>query len=227
MHHDRALQRFRRLRSRDLTRLLTPIVLLGLLAASCGGAATTTSTATTATTAAPTSTSTSAPPSSPTSTTGAETTTTAVLAGPTLDGDDAFVAHATAALTRLSEDAPDAYHAVLAHIDTVRSVGEGSGMDVFTRTFLVGEETAYAPGFGADDQVLWLAGTMVHDACHSRLYALGQSYTGRDAELECLQDQLEAMMWLGSEYFQTYLEGLIEGVDDPENAYWSDPDRHW
>jgi hypothetical protein len=32
-------------------------------------------------------------------------------------------------------------------------------------------------------QVLWLAGTMVHDACHSRLYTEGQTYTGRDAEL--------------------------------------------
>lgn len=223
MHHDRALQRVGRLRSRHLGRLLALAALV--VAASCGGATTTTTPpVTTATTAAPT---TTAAPST-TTTLGGETTTTATtLAAPDLDGDDAFIAHATAALTLLAEDAPDAYAAVLTNIDTIRSVTAGSGMDVFTKTFLVGEETAYAPGFGADDQVLWLAGTMVHDACHSRLYALGQPYTGRDAELECLQDQLKAMKSLGSAYFEAYLQELIDGVDDPENAYWNDPDRHW
>lgn len=93
------------------------------------------------------------------------------------------MAHASRALDVLAAGAPDGFAAVVTHIDTIESVAAGSGMDVFTKTFRVGEETAYAPGFDEGDQVLWLAGTMVHDACHSRLYTEGQTYTGRDAEL--------------------------------------------
>ena len=28
-------------------------------------------------------------------------------------------------------------------------------------------------------------------------------------------------------YFSNYLTELIEGVDDPGNSYWNDPNRHW
>lgn len=27
--------------------------------------------------------------------------------------------------------------------------------------------------------------------------------------------------------FYTYVSGLIDGIDDPANAYWNDPNRHW
>jgi hypothetical protein len=41
-------------------------------------------------------------------------------------------------------------------------------------------------------------------------------------------DQLDALEALDrSEFFESYVQGLIDGVDDPENAYWNDPDRHW
>ncbi|MCZ6457524.1 MAG: hypothetical protein O6650_09775 [Actinobacteria bacterium] len=110
----------------------------------------------------------------------------------------------------------------------IEAIDAGSGMDVFTKTFLVGQETAYAPGFSRDEQVVWYAGTIVHDSCHSRLYSEGESYIGRDSELACMLDQLDALEALDrSEFFESYVQGLIDGVDDPENAYWNDPDRHW
>jgi len=163
----------------------------------------------------------------PPTTTEAQTTTTAAAAIE-LVGDDEFVDQAGEALALLGEDAPNSYAEVLIYITTIESVEAGSGMDVFTRTFLVGDETAYAPGYGEDDQVLWLAGTIVHDACHSRLYTDDQPYTGRDAELACLEDQLDALVTIDrSDGFEDYVQGLIEGVDDPQNAYWNDPNRHW
>jgi hypothetical protein len=100
-------------------------------------------------------------------------------------------------------------------------------MDVFTKTFRVGDVTAYAPGYGPADQVVWLAGTIVHDACHSRLFAEGAEYLGRDAELACLEDQLDALLVLSGFAFEDYIQTLIDGVDDPQNDYWTDPNRHW
>jgi len=158
------------------------------------------------------------------------TTTTATLA-PTTDlaiiGDDEFISHAGLAIALLETEVPDIYKTVLTHIDTIESVAAGSGMDVFTKTFKVGDVTAYAPGYGPEDQVLWLAGTIVHDACHSRLYTDGEEYIGRDAELACLIDQLAALEVLSGFAFENYIGSLIEGVDDPGNDYWNDPNRHW
>jgi hypothetical protein len=101
-------------------------------------------------------------------------------------------------------------------------------MDVFTKTFLVGDVTAFAPGFPQEQQVVWYASTMVHDSCHSRQYASGDPYTGETSELACLGDQLDALQILDvSSYFASYVQGLIDGVDDPQNQYWNDPNRHW
>jgi hypothetical protein len=204
--------------------------LVAVLLAGCGG------------TSAPTTTS-IVPPTSSSSTTIAETTTSAavvttlpeattttapaVTAAIDIVGDEQFVAQAGAALELLVSEAPDVYAEVLLHISTVESVPAGSGMDVFTNTFRVGEVTAYAPGYEEADQVVWLAGTIVHDACHSRLYTDGEPYTGRDAELACLQDQLEALLVLSGFAFENYVQSLVDGVDDPENAYWTDANRHW
>ncbi len=205
-------------------------VLAAVVLAGCGGT-TDTSVTTSVTTQEPgTTTTTTAVVSTtvvPTTTTEAQTTT-AAAATIELVGDDEFVARAGEALALLGEDAPDAYAEALIYIATIESVEAGSGMDVFTKTFLVGDETAYAPGYGEDDQVLWLAGTIVHDACHSRLYTDDQPYAGRDAELACLEDQLDALVTIDrSDGFENYVQGLIEGVDDPQNAYWTDPNRHW
>jgi hypothetical protein len=196
---------------------------VALVAAACAAAGTTTTTARTATTvAAPTTT--IAPVAAP-ATVAASSTTTAATIG--IIGDEAFTEQTDAALSLLASEAGDGYAQVLRYIDTIESVTAGSGMDVFTRTFLVGDETAFAPGFAREDQVVWLAGTIVHDSCHSRLYAEGVEYAGRDAELACMRDQLDTLEEIDHDYFEDYVQGLIDGVDDPENAYWTDPDRHW
>ena len=214
--------------------LLARLLLGGLLFVACGeGLDTTPSSETTSpTTLAPsTSLGTQATTTTTRPTTTTQPTTTTATTSPdeiAIEGDEEFVEHANAALDLLEAEAPDSYLQVAGYIDTIRLVPAGSGMDVFTRTFLAGEQTAYAPGFNPADQRAWFAGSIAHDSCHSRLFATGESYTGRDAELECLMDQLDALETIDEGgVLVDYVAGLIDGVDDPANDYWSDPDRHW
>ena len=153
---------------------------------------------------------------------------TSVPEGIRIFGADEFVTQVESALQLLEERAPDALERVRQGIARIVSVPAGSGMDVFTKTFQVGWVTAFAPGFDAPQQVIWLAGTIVHDACHSNLYAEGRVYYGKEGELTCLREQLEVLDLIDDEtFFSNYIEELIEGADDPENQYWNDPNRHW
>jgi hypothetical protein len=143
-------------------------------------------------------------------------------------GDVQFIAHVEAALGLLQARAPEWHGEVLESVDRIEFVEAGSGMDVYTQTFRVGRETAYAPGYGTADQLEWLAGAIVHDACHAEEFTEGREWIGRDAELACLMEQADslALHEEGSVFF-TYVSGLIDGIDDPANAYWNDPNRHW
>lgn len=201
--------------------------LTATLLTGCGG--TTVTTTTTSAPASSTTTTTTVPATTTTVAATSTTATTSTTVVTTLDivGDEAFTTQTESALQLLAGDAAVGYAQVIAYIVTIESVVAGSGMDVFTKTYLVGDETAFAPGFNDDDQVVWLAGTIVHDSCHSRLYSEGEEYIGRDAELACMVDQLAALESIDNDFFENYVQGLIDGVDDPENAYWNDPNRHW
>ena len=101
-------------------------------------------------------------------------------------------------------------------------------MDVYSKTYLVGEQTAFAPGYSVAWQVVWLAGTIAHDACHSNQYADGRAHTGKDAEIECMVRQREALALIDDRTsFSDYIDGLIESADDPNSQYWNNPNRHW
>ncbi len=132
------------------------------------------------------------------------------------------------ALQLIAERAPAAFVRVHEAITTIRSVRTGSRMDVFSRTFLVGDQTAFAPGFSRAVQVVWLAGTIVHDACHSNQHAEGRVSSGKVAEVECMETQLEALALIDDgTHFADYISGLIAAADDPESQYWNQPNRHW
>jgi hypothetical protein len=170
----------------------------------------------TVTTAAPEPTATSAP------------TATAAPKVIEVIGDDDFKQWAARALERIETSAPDAYKEVMASIDVIESVPAGSGMYVDERRFAVGDETAHAPGYDEDGQLLWFAGTIVHDAHHSALFIDGEPHTGKDAEVACLAVQKAALELMTSDpFFANYVQGLIDGADDPANQYWNQPNRHW
>jgi hypothetical protein len=148
--------------------------------------------------------------------------------GTDLEGDAAFIAHVKAALALLESKAPEAYAEVVTNVTRVRSVESFSGMCYDTGTYRVGDDTAYAPGYPVEQQVVWLAGTIVHDGCHRDRYVAGIEPSGRDAELACLQLQHAALKQIDEAgRFRDYVRDLIEGVDDPSNQYWNDPNRHW
>ena len=99
---------------------------------------------------------------------------------------------------------------------------------MYSKTYMVGIQTAFAPGFSVSEQVVWLAGTIVHDACHSNLYASGEEFSGKVAEITCLERQLEALDLIDDRgTFSNYVDELIKGAEDPDNQYWNDPNRHW
>jgi len=192
--------------------------LLALLVACSGGATDEVPTATPSPTATP-------PPPVASSTPAVSSTPAAAIA---IEGDELFLTWTNEALTLIAQRAPADYAMVLASIRTIRSIEAGSGIFVMTKLYLVGNLTAHAPGFEPRLQLVWYAGTIVHDACHSARYERGETHRGREAELACLAVQKEALLKLdGAADIPGYVQGLIDNADDPANEYWNNPERHW
>lgn len=213
-----------------MRRIGSSVAILVFVAACGGGSAPSTTVATAAPTTTVTSPSTTETPTTvvTTTTTTVPATTTTLKADIAIEGSDEFAAHTHNALALLRDEAAEMYAQVITHVAIIKSVAAGSGMHVETKTFDVGQETAYAPDWDLPSQVLWYAGAIVHDSCHSRLYADGEPHLGKEAEIACLEDQLAALEAIDpGGFFSTYVTGLIEGADDPENQYWNDPNRHW
>jgi hypothetical protein len=161
-------------------------------------------------------------------TTPPEPTATPEPEGIEVIGDAAFVAWTQQALGLIETRAPEAYGEVLSSIRVIESVTAGSGINVEEKRFAVGDETAHAPGYDEAQQMVWFAGTIVHDAHHSALFGRGEAYTGKDAEISCLTVQEAALQLLTDDpFFANYAQGLIDGADNPANQYWNQPNRHW
>jgi hypothetical protein len=157
---------------------------------------------------------------------------TATPAAPSIEivGDDDFKAWTQRALEMIQPRAAEAYAEVTASIDIIESVPAGSGMYVEEKRYAVGEQTAYAPGYDEAQQLIWYAGTIVHDAHHSARYIRGDDPLGKDAEIACLTVQKAALELMTDDpFFRDYVQGLIDGADDPANQYWNQPleNRHW
>ena len=147
---------------------------------------------------------------------------------PRIVGSDRFTSQVLSALHLLAERAPEAFVRVVEAITTIQSVPASSGMDVFSRTFYVGDVTAFTPGFSPSEQLVWLAGTIVHDACHSEQHAEGRVSSGKEAEVECLATQLEALSLIDeADLFGSYISHLIATADDPASQYWNESNRQW
>jgi hypothetical protein len=148
--------------------------------------------------------------------------------GMQIDGDQAFIDHVGSALDLVKRKAPDLYADVLANMVMIRQVDSVSGMCFNTGSYRVGDETAHPPGYAKAQAVIWLAGTIVHDNCHRTRFVEGLPPSGRDAELACLKIQMQALKQIDpTPGFAAYIKSLIDGVDDPANQYWTNPNRHW
>ena len=144
----------------------------------------------------------------------------------------ACVEQTESALAFLRDEAPDYYDYANQYIGKILCLESGSGMKMKwdPPTFKVGLQTREQP------HPMWYAASIVHDACHSAQYhdwladhpdqrVPHDIYSGRDAERQCMEIQVEAMIDLG-----VPAENLETFVDDAmETGWWEAPsgERDW
>ncbi|HTH72583.1 MAG TPA: hypothetical protein VL737_04455 [Candidatus Pristimantibacillus sp.] len=146
-----------------------------------------------------------------------------------IEGNDTCRSDTLAALSLLASKAPAHYVIVTKYIGIIRCVTQGSGMQAYNDPplYLVGDATRNAG-------TLWYAGTIAHDAGHSKLYhdyldahpgqvVPGDVWTGEAAEAACLDAQYDALQQMGApESTLDYVKGIIN------SGYWNIPyDQRW
>ena len=130
----------------------------------------------------------------------------ALIAGVRVNGSPEFVQQIDAALTLLRERSPDDFDMVVRYIGRIAQARR-SGMNA----------DANPPQLDLNDRttnysVTWCAGSIVHDAYHSKLYheyrdKFGEpvpdsAWRGKDRELECNQLQLNVLANIGAPEFE-------------------------
>ncbi|MCK4734408.1 MAG: hypothetical protein KAT65_18275 [Methanophagales archaeon] len=147
----------------------------------------------------------------------------------TIEGDDDFQQKTKAALSLIEEKDPDAYELIRKYIGTI-APGNASGMKAYDNPpkYVVGERT-----YNSD--TIWYAGTIAHDAYHSKLYddykmknpdknVPYDVWTGRDAEAQCINFQYNTLKKIGaSNYTLNYVKNVID------SNFWEIPydERDW
>ena len=154
--------------------------------------------------------------------------------GETLDtririvGSDTFVAQVKAALFLLSDRAPETFAWVEGSIEDIflTPFPSGTAQDVIEGKVRVAQDHAFAPGYNPFDQVVWLAGALVFEACVINLYRGGGDYSSDTAAVTCTKEQIFALRRLDRRDFlagivEDHLYGnfphdLIDSVPDPD-----------
>ena len=146
-----------------------------------------------------------------------ETTVTEI----TVIGSEDFKNKTKLAFSLLSDKARNYYDMVLKYVGIIEYADEGSGIYVWENPprYKVGKATV-------DAGTIWYAGTIVHDATHSKLYhdylATHPSesvpediYSGEKAEAICLGVQYDALSKIGAD------QGTLDYVKNVINTrYW-------
>ncbi len=147
-----------------------------------------------------------------------------------ISGDSICVSQTEKALNLLKREVPNHFGIANQYIGEIRCVESGSGMAAWSKppVFLAGKKTVEAG-------TIWYAGTIIHDACHSKQYhdylamnsvssTPGEVYSGREAETQCLAAQLDAIRGIGAPpHMLDYVREVIE------SEYWGVPydERYW
>lgn len=146
-----------------------------------------------------------------------------------IEGDDKCHSDTLAALSLLADKAPAHYATVTKYVGIIRCVTQGSGMAAYNDPplYMVGDATRTSG-------TLWYAGTIAHDAGHSKLYhdyldahpgqvVPGDVWTGESAEAACLDAQYDALQQMGApQSTLDYVKGIIN------SSYWNIPyDQRW
>jgi len=158
------------------------------------------------------------------------TKNTVPLSGPIqIVGDAACQTSTQAALRLLGDKAPTHYAIVKAYVGIIECTSQGSGMYAYENPprYLVGDATINAG-------TIWYAGTIAHDAGHSKLYndykllhpgkpVPDDVWTGETAEKTCLDAQFDALTKIGGTQYQ--LDYVKNGINT--QYYKIAPSERW
>ncbi len=143
--------------------------------------------------------------------------------GLAIEGSEAFVAKIEQALDILKRRAPGWYDYSITGLDKIKEVPASvhAGVHVAGRIFNISPiHTVDRPGERA---AIWLAGIIVHDACHVHQFDAGLPYSHLEGERACLEIQLEALSLIYPNTRDPFgLRILLENIEDPEYQWWRD-----
>ncbi|MCY4072882.1 MAG: SH3 domain-containing protein [Chloroflexi bacterium] len=143
--------------------------------------------------------------------------------GLAIEGSQAFVLKIEQALDILKRRAPAWYDYVLRGLDKIKEVPASihTGVHVAGRTFNISPiHTVDRPG---ERTAIWLAGIIVHDACHVHQFDAGLPYSHLEGERACLEIQLEALSLIYPNTRDPFgLRVVLENIDNPDYQWWLD-----
>ena len=134
-----------------------------------------------------------------------------------IDGSDRFRAQVQAALDLIRQRSGRWYHYLISGLDRVQQIHSGERyVDVYQRTYYLTDNVAFLWGeFQTDASLTWLAGVLVHEACHVYARQHGLTYSNEyerfREEVICQQIQIEALDEIDQpdNRWRQYLSGLI------------------
>jgi hypothetical protein len=144
-------------------------------------------------------------------------------------GDAECHADVSAAIELLKTRDPVNHTMALGVIGIIECVEQGSGMAAYEHPprFKVGDRTREA-------STTWLAGAIVHDATHSKLYddyasahwgfVPRSAWTGEQAESTCIDAQIQTLQTIGAPQNET-----SQAQSALSKSYWEvpQPERSW
>lgn len=137
-------------------------------------------------------------------------------------GEGDCVSNTNQALDLLRNQAKIHYDTIVKYVGIIECTESQSGMHVWENPprYQVGKATV-------DAGTIWYAGTITHDACHSKQYhdylfenpstnVPSEVYTGRNAEAQCLDVQYDALRRIGAtQETLDYITNIIN------SEYWN------
>ena len=143
--------------------------------------------------------------------------------GLAIEGSEAFVAKIEQALDILKRRSPYWYDYSIRGLDKIKEVPASvhAGVHVAGRIFNISPiHMVDRPGERA---AIWLAGIIVHDACHVHQFEAGLPYAHLAGERACLEIQLEALSLIYPNTRDPFgLRVVLENIEDPEYQWWLD-----
>ena len=140
-----------------------------------------------------------------------------------IEGSPRFVREVRDAFNLLKEKVPRLYAYGISGLSKVREVPAGSiiGVYVEERTF------EYASDLVKNDEesIIFLAGSILHEACHVHRWEAGFREVAWKEERACVERDLEAVMTLDPEDrygYAAWYRDLIANLHKPEYWWWAD-----